>query len=52
MFSPRTAVSPGDLPDGFQILCEAGLRVLRPNAPLEFVCADVRVERTDTHLQV
>jgi phosphoribosylformylglycinamidine synthase subunit PurQ / glutaminase len=38
--------------NGFQILCEAGLLpgVLRPNASLEFVCADVsvRVERTDT----
>jgi phosphoribosylformylglycinamidine synthase I len=38
--------------NGFQILCEAGLLpgVLRPNASLEFVCADVpvRVERVDT----
>jgi phosphoribosylformylglycinamidine synthase I len=38
--------------NGFQILCEAGLLpgVLRPNASLEFVCADVpvRVERTET----
>jgi phosphoribosylformylglycinamidine synthase len=38
--------------NGFQILCEAGLLpgVLRPNASLEFVCADVpvRVERADT----
>jgi phosphoribosylformylglycinamidine synthase len=38
--------------NGFQILCEAGLLpgVLRPNASLEFVCADVPVlvERTDT----
>jgi phosphoribosylformylglycinamidine synthase subunit PurQ / glutaminase len=38
--------------NGFQILCEAGLLpgVLRANASLEFVCADVpvRVERTDT----
>ena len=38
--------------NGFQILCEAGLLpgVLRPNASLEFVCADVpvRVDRTDT----
>jgi phosphoribosylformylglycinamidine synthase subunit PurQ / glutaminase len=38
--------------NGFQILCEAGLLpgVLRPNASLEFVCADVTiaVERTDT----
>ena len=36
--------------NGFQILCEAGLLpgVLRPNAQLEFVCADVtvRVEST------
>jgi len=31
--------------NGFQILCEAGLLpgVLRPNAQLEFVCADVTV---------
>ena len=38
--------------NGFQILCEAGLLpgVLRPNASLEFVCADVPVlvERADT----
>jgi phosphoribosylformylglycinamidine synthase len=38
--------------NGFQILCEAGLLpgVLRANASLEFVCADVpvRVERTNT----
>ncbi|HET6656722.1 MAG TPA: phosphoribosylformylglycinamidine synthase subunit PurQ [Gaiellaceae bacterium] len=38
--------------NGFQILCEAGLLpgLLRPNASLEFVCADVhiRVERADT----
>jgi phosphoribosylformylglycinamidine synthase I len=38
--------------NGFQILCEAGLLpgVLRPNASLEFVCADVSVivERADT----
>ena len=38
--------------NGFQVLCEAGLLpgVLRPNASLEFVCADVpvRVERADT----
>jgi phosphoribosylformylglycinamidine synthase len=38
--------------NGFQILCEAGLLpgVLRPNASLEFVCADVavRVEQADT----
>jgi phosphoribosylformylglycinamidine synthase I len=38
--------------NGFQILCEAGLLpgVLRPNASLEFVCADVPivVERSDT----
>jgi phosphoribosylformylglycinamidine synthase subunit PurQ / glutaminase len=38
--------------NGFQILCEAGLLpgALRPNASLEFVCADVRliVERADT----
>ncbi len=38
--------------NGFQILCEAGLLpgVLRPNASLEFLCADVpiRVERADT----
>jgi phosphoribosylformylglycinamidine synthase I len=38
--------------NGFQILCEAGLLpgALRPNASLEFICADVpiRVERTDT----
>jgi phosphoribosylformylglycinamidine synthase subunit PurQ / glutaminase len=38
--------------NGFQILCEAGLLpgVLRPNASLEFVCADVRVtvQRADT----
>ncbi|MFN2471921.1 MAG: phosphoribosylformylglycinamidine synthase subunit PurQ [Gaiellaceae bacterium] len=38
--------------NGFQILCEAGLLpgVLRPNASLRFVCADVgvRVERADT----
>jgi phosphoribosylformylglycinamidine synthase len=40
--------------NGFQILCEAGLLpgVLRPNAQLEFVCADVtvRVETTDSPL--
>ncbi len=38
--------------NGFQVLCEAGLLpgVLRRNASLEFVCADVRVrvEREDT----
>jgi phosphoribosylformylglycinamidine synthase subunit PurQ / glutaminase len=38
--------------NGFQILCEAGLLpgVLRPNASLEFVCAEVPVlvERADT----
>ncbi len=38
--------------NGFQVLCEAGLLpgVLRPNASLEFVCADVdvRVEQADT----
>ncbi len=38
--------------NGFQILCEAGLLpgVLRPNASLEFVCADVPilVQRGDT----
>jgi phosphoribosylformylglycinamidine synthase I len=38
--------------NGFQILCEAGLLpgALRPNASLEFVCADVpiRVERGGT----
>ena len=38
--------------NGFQILCEAGLLpgVLRPNASLEFVCADVPVvvQRSDT----
>jgi phosphoribosylformylglycinamidine synthase len=38
--------------NGFQVLCEAGLLpgVLRRNASLEFVCADVdvRVEQTDT----
>ncbi len=38
--------------NGFQILCEAGLLpgVLRPNASLSFVCADVSlvVERADT----
>jgi phosphoribosylformylglycinamidine synthase I len=38
--------------NGFQVLCEAGLLpgVLRPNASLEFVCADVPVvaERSDT----
>ena len=38
--------------NGFQVLCEAGLLpgVLRRNASLEFVCADVdvRVEQADT----
>jgi phosphoribosylformylglycinamidine synthase len=38
--------------NGFQVLCEAGLLpgVLRRNASLDFVCADVRVrvERADT----
>jgi phosphoribosylformylglycinamidine synthase I len=38
--------------NGFQVLCEAGLLpgALRPNASLEFICADVPVvvQRTDT----
>jgi phosphoribosylformylglycinamidine synthase len=37
--------------NGFQILCEAGLLpgVLRPNAQLEFVCADVTVRVENAH---